>query len=102
MPIPLKRNQVLGLEQLDERLDVPVSRFSATVQKLVRTFRSKDLGLRVARPTPVSGSVPSLRSAWTRLYEAEVSRLPRMDRAEEFRMARRYEFLRARAKVAAE
>ncbi len=102
MSIPLKRNQVLGLEQLDERLDVPVSRFSATVQKLVRIFRSKDLRLRVTRPTPVSGSVPSLRSAWTRLYEAEVGRLPRMDRAEEFRMARRYEFLRARAKAAAE
>ena len=100
--IPLKRNQVLGLEQLDERLDVPVSRFSATVQKLVRTFRSKDLGLRVTRPPGGIGSVPSLRSAWTRLYEAEVSRLPRMDRAEEFRMARRYEFLRARAKCAAE
>ena len=101
--IPLKRKQVLGLEQLDERLDVPVSRFSATVQKLVRTFRTKDLRLRVMRPIlERSGSVPSLRSAWTRLYEAEVSRLPRMDRAEEFRMARRYEFLRARAKAAAE
>ena len=55
MSIPLKRNQVLGLEQLDERLDVPVSRFSATVQKLVRTFRTKDLGLRIAWPGPVSG-----------------------------------------------
>ena len=34
--------------------------------------------------------------SWTRLYEQQIRQLPKMDRAEEFRMARRYEFMRLR------
>ena len=99
--IPLKRKQVLELEQLDSLLDVPVSRFPAVVARLVRTFKSKDLELRVVRPDSADRAHnPHSRPTWTRLYEAEVGRLPRMDRPDEFRMARRYEFLKARARAA--
>ena len=81
----LKRKQVVGLEQLDELLDVPVCRFDAVVARLVRTCRSKDISFRMTRPATLdAGSTPHPRSSWSRLYEAEVGRLPRMDRAEEF------------------
>lgn len=42
------------------------------------------------------------RTAWTTYYDAQVNRLPRLERADEFLMARRYEFLKARARVALE
>lgn len=40
------------------------------------------------------------RTLWPSYYDAQVVRLPRLERADEFLMARRYEFLKTRARVA--
>lgn len=90
----LQKDQVVDLQLLDELLDQPVATFDRTVRRLVREFRSKQVQVAL----PDSHQLPALndRVRWTGLYEAEVRRLPRMDRQEEFLMARRHEFLVAR------
>jgi len=97
--IPLKTNrlrkgQVVDLQLLDELLDQPVAAFDRTVRRLVREFRNKQIQVAV----PAAQELPALdeRVRWTGLYEAEVRRLPRMDRRQEFLMARRHEFMVAR------
>lgn len=94
----LQKGQVVDLRLLDGLLDQPVAAFDRTVRRLVREFRSKRIT--VAVPTAVPLPVLDERVRWTGLYEAEVRRLPRMDRAEEFLMARRHEFLVARVEDA--
>jgi DNA-directed RNA polymerase sigma subunit (sigma70/sigma32) len=97
----LRRGQVLSLAELDQLLDVRVRDFERRVARLVKEFRAK--GIRVAVP-PTTGRIPlqpdDSRVTWLGLYEAQVQRLPRMDRAEEFLMARRYEFIKSRAAAA--
>ncbi|MHC4513831.1 MAG: sigma-70 family RNA polymerase sigma factor [Planctomycetota bacterium] len=90
----LKKAQVVDLELLDQLLDEPVAAFDRTVRRLVKEFRCKQIAVAV----PASAQLPALdeRTRWTGLYEAEVRRLPRMDRRQEFLMARRYEFMVAR------
>ena len=97
----LRRRQVLSLEQLDQLLDVRVSAFERTVARLVKEFRSKEISVVVPAgaeriPLQPQGS----RVTWVGLYEAQVHRLPKMERTEEFLMARRYDFLKARAVAA--
>ena len=89
--IRVKRCQVVDLELLDQLLDQPVSAFDRTVRRLAREFRSKQVQVAV----PPRDRLPALnrRTLWTGLFEAEVKRMPRMDRREEFLMARRHEFM---------
>lgn len=90
----LKAGSVVSLEVLDEHLDVSVAAWARTLSRLVRTFRKK--GLRVEIPAAEAFARYDGNVSWVRLYEAQVEQLPAMDRGLEFRMARRYEFIRAR------
>ena len=92
--IRLGKAQGVDLKLLDQLLDQPVAAFERTVRRLVKEFRSKQIRVAV----PARAELPALdeRTRWTGLYEAEVKRLPRMDRRQEFEMARRHEFMVAR------
>ena len=92
--------QLVSLEQLDSRLDVVSARFPTVVRRLADEFaRSRvtlDLaGYRRQRGEAVNPTVvadfPDLRGS---SYQADLRRIPPMDRDEEFRMARRHEFVR--------
>ena len=91
----------VALHELDELLDVPVAAFDKSVERLTKEFRKARVQLEVPQvlvPTP--GNSDTSRVTWTGLYEAQIHQLSRLERAEEFRMARRYEFARARARAA--
>jgi RNA polymerase sigma factor (sigma-70 family) len=95
----LTANQELQLADLDALLDLPVERFDREVARLARSFLQKRV--RVAIP-PQRRPGRHSNVVWTEAYEADVSTLPRMDRAEEFLMARRYEFLKHRLRAVME
>ncbi|MEM7202738.1 MAG: sigma-70 family RNA polymerase sigma factor [Planctomycetota bacterium] len=89
------------LAELDQVLDVKVQDFERTVARLVREFRTKDISISVPRGSEDIALDPlDSRVSWTGLFDVQVQRLARNDRAEEFRMAKRYEFMRARAVAA--
>lgn len=97
----LAPGQLVRLPELDSMLDVETDRFSATAGKLAREFLRAAALLdiagyrehRLATATPaVIGDMPDVRGSH---YQADLRRIPPMDREEEFRMARRHEFLRA-------
>jgi RNA polymerase sigma factor (sigma-70 family) len=93
----------MQIEEMDRRLDVPVARFTRAVSGLLRELSKGSRGIdvrgyrdrkavaaKVAEPgADLSGS----------FYHVSLRRFPAMDRAEEFRMAKRYELLRERAKL---
>ena len=96
----LEPQQLVALEQLDAWLDVDTDQFVANARKLARQFakQSATLDLRAYREArcaaasvAASPDLPDIRDA---LYSADLKRIPPMDREEEFRMARRHEFLR--------
>lgn len=98
-PRKLQPNQRVGIASLDAMLDVATERFAVTVTKLVREFvRTKatlDLEqYRASRLLPDNSAdltgLPDLRDS---LYQHDLKRIVPMDRVEEFRMARRHEFL---------
>ncbi len=96
------RSRVLSVPELDQLLDVPADRFPATVKKLALRFQREDLDLDVSGyrdSLAVSANLAGddYRDGMGGFYRADIRRLPPMDRAEEFRMARRYEFLRGMA-----
>lgn len=99
----LEKNSVIDLARLDELLDVPVEAWDRAVARLVKTMRDKRVRVRVpdSRILAIGAATPNGVS-WPRLFEAQIRSVPRMDRAEEFRMARRYEFLAARVRDALE
>lgn len=86
-------SQVLSLAELDELLDIPVARFDRRVEGLVKRFKEQQVRVEVPETRHLGAAQ---RVVSTRQYEAELSRLPQMERAEEFRMARRHEFMRRR------
>jgi len=100
-PLPkLASQQQIALAELDRWLDVDTDSFSAVARKLGERFaRAKatlDLaGYRRQRQEAVSlagpPDLPDIRDAF---YQADLRRIAPMDREEEFRMARRHEFLR--------
>jgi RNA polymerase primary sigma factor len=91
----------VALHELDELLDVPVAAFDKSVERLTKEFRKAMVQLEVPQVlVPTAGSSDASRVTWTGLYEAQIHQLSRLERAEEFRMARRYEFARARARAA--
>ena len=97
----LSTQERVALHELDELLDVPVAAFDKGVERLTREFRKAKILLDVPQAqVPAPGNADSSRVTWTGLYEAQIHQLSRLERAEEFRMARRYEFARARARAA--
>src|SRR5262245_29403708 len=97
----LRPGMVLTLDELDRLLDVRVRDFDSTVARLVKEFRKRALSVRVPESHELgAGPDPGNRVAWSGLFEAQAQRLAKLDRAEEFLMARRYEFLKARAAAA--
>ncbi|MFO1053394.1 MAG: sigma-70 family RNA polymerase sigma factor [Planctomycetota bacterium] len=94
-----KPQPVLDLATLDARLDVPVDAFDRRVQTVIRELRNS--GARIVVPdSPILNNFQSTAVGWTNLFETQIRQLPRHDRAEEFRMARRYAFLKARVRAA--
>lgn len=97
----LKPGQVLPLADLDLRLDVTSDRFKATVNRLIGQFSvaraSLDLAAYRAERTNTASpaALPDFPDFRDSGYQADLRRITQMDRAEEFRMARRHEFLRS-------
>jgi RNA polymerase sigma factor (sigma-70 family) len=96
----LEPRQVVALEQLDAWLDVDTEQFVSNARKLARSFakQTATLDLRAFREArtdaasvAASPELPDIRDA---LYSADLKRITPMDREEEFRMARRHEFVR--------
>lgn len=92
----------IDLEAVDRRLDVDTRRFPAVAMRLVNQLRRAGTNVNVAgyrerkvvsdRPVEVQAQ-PDVRGGF---YQIELRRLPPMDREEEFRMARRHEFMKLR------
>lgn len=90
----------VAVSQLDAMLDVESDRFAGTIESLAKEFAQAKATLALAayRETRIASDnsaavadLPDLRGSH---YQAELRRITPMDREEEFRMARRYEFLR--------
>ncbi len=96
----LQASERISLERLDQLLDVPTDRFDATSETLAKEFTRAQATIDVAgyrkilaetaNPAVVA-DIPDVRGT---AYQAELRRIPAMDRAEEFRMARRHDFMR--------
>jgi RNA polymerase primary sigma factor len=92
---------IVPLAQLDAALDVETERFVAVGRKLAKQMAKaqarldldgyREERLRTASPAVIA-DLPDVRGSH---YQADLRRIPPMDRAEEFRMARRHEFLRS-------
>lgn len=100
----LTRGRAVTVEELDAALDVPTPRFPKVAVQLVAQMRraGADVDVRGYRDRRLvranEGSEASSADVrGTGFYQVELRRLPPMDREEEFRMARRYEFLKLRA-----
>lgn len=96
---PLQSGARLSLTDLDSRLDVTTEQFGKTAIKLARRFLAAKATLDFeghrehrARSANAAGiaDFPDVRGT---TYLDDLRRLPPMDREEEFRMARRHEFL---------
>jgi DNA-directed RNA polymerase sigma subunit (sigma70/sigma32) len=101
--LKLVAGQPVSIEQIDVALDVPTDRFERTAEQIAAQLRRADadidvVGYRARRTISVHGdaqpSMPDVRGVG--FYQMDLRRLPPMDREEEFRMARRYEFLKLR------
>ncbi|MFY9345261.1 MAG: sigma-70 family RNA polymerase sigma factor [Planctomycetota bacterium] len=94
----LQSGQKVRVVDLDAWLDVATDRFPATVSRLARKFADAAATLdlaacrdqRLAANPAAMTELPEVREA---LYQQDLRRIVPMDRVEEFRMARRYEFL---------
>lgn len=94
----------MTVDELDRRLDVATSAWPRTANTLVKAMRKAETAIQVdafranmavaANSTDVSPA--DLRGSF---YHVELRRIPAMDRVGEFRMARRYEFLRLRVET---
>ena len=100
-PKSLQPKQRLSVALLDALLDVTSDRFAATVRRwgdaCRRARATLDLaGYRAERlEAAKSADLPEMPDIREAMYQQDLRRIPAMDRAEEFRMARRHEFLRA-------
>jgi RNA polymerase primary sigma factor len=97
--IKLQTGQAVTLTALDALLDVNTDRFVATAEALAKRFAAARATLNLdsyrsfrqsAAGSADQVALPDLRDAF---YQADLRRIPPMDREEEFRMARRHEFL---------
>lgn len=99
---PQKR-RLVEVDEIDARLDVATTQFARAARRLSSQMRRDRTTVNVAayrdrRAVALGTQVdPDVRMPEVRgggFYQVELRRVPPMDRAEEFRMARRYEFLR--------
>lgn len=98
--LKLSVEQVVRLEELDLMLDVETDRFEATASRLGKEFAKsralldlaghREQRLATANPAVIADT-PDVRGSH---YQADLRRIPPMEREEEFRMARRHEFWR--------
>ena len=97
--LKIESGQRLTLPELDALLDVSTDDFAANAKQLVRAFTKAKatldlLAFRAERAETVKMAgppeLPDIRDA---AYQADLKRIQPMDRQEEFRMARRHEFL---------
>ena len=91
------RREVLSFARLDGLLDAPLDGFDARLAALVESTRSLEVSLAIPTGRVDAAPAPGATVTWPRLYDHQVRRIERPDREAEFRMARRYEFARARA-----
>lgn len=96
----LQPQQQVAFAELDTWLDVETDQFGSNVKKLARHFAKAEVSLDLdayrqerieAANLAGSPDLPDIRDA---LYSADLKRIAPMDREEEFRMARRHEFVR--------
>tara|TARA_R110002072_G_scaffold4174_2_gene29441 strand:+ start:26161 stop:27369 length:1209 start_codon:yes stop_codon:yes gene_type:complete len=95
----LRPQQLVALTELDDLLDVATDEFGANVKKVAKLFAKSEATLDLetyrqqrsdAASLTATADLPDIRDP---LYSADLKRMPQMDREEEFRMARRHEFL---------
>jgi hypothetical protein len=92
--------QVVQVEELDAMLDVETDRFERHAAKLGQNFVRKQATLDIAgyrdrrAATATSAAITDVADLRGSAYPADLRRLPAMDREEEFKMARRHEFMR--------
>ncbi len=105
----LSKGAALTWRDLDPWLDGGDRAFARDIRKLDKAFDAKEiriLPMRPEDPREAEGyEMPyrqqgSLRRDGLSHYERELARLPRLNRVGEFRMAKRYEFLRFRLEEA--
>jgi RNA polymerase sigma factor (sigma-70 family) len=101
----LQTGQVIGLTELDRMLDVTTDEFPSTVERLIVDFARARATLdldsyRASRLDANSTVVSDLPDVRDTLYQQDLRRIIPMDRPEEFRMARRHEFLATLVKSA--
>jgi RNA polymerase primary sigma factor len=102
-PSPLGRvGGSLALTELDRQLDVPTDRFAKATERLAKTMIAKRIGVTVPPALHTALTGIDTRTLWPSFYEAQIQRLPRLERADEFAMARRYEFMKLRVRMALE
>jgi RNA polymerase nonessential primary-like sigma factor len=100
-PKRLEPKQPVGIAELDAILDVTTDEFPKTVARTLREFARAQATLDLASyrdsrlvddNSAATSGLPDVRDS---LYRQDLRRIAPMDRGEEFRMARRHEFLAA-------
>jgi RNA polymerase primary sigma factor len=100
-PARLQPGQKVQVTVLDTMLDVATDRFEATVAQWVAAFRRAKATLdlesyRIQRLASANvADLPEMPDVREAMYQQDLRRIVAMDRAEEFRMARRHEFVAA-------
>jgi len=98
--LKISTRQVVEVERLDAILDVETDRFEQNAARLAKDFARQKATIdisayrhrRAATVSPAAfADIADLRGS---AYPTDLRRLPAMDREEEFKMARRLEFLR--------
>jgi RNA polymerase sigma factor (sigma-70 family) len=97
-----RRGSSHALSELDSLIDLPTDRFARATEQLAKAMVVKRIGVSIPLPSLRSIGAIDPRTMWPSFYDAQVNRRPRLDRADGFTMARRYEFLKTRARVALE
>lgn len=97
----LKRGATLTWRELDPWIDGDAASFSKDVKRLMKALDRHEVGVLRGASQEAEYDAPyvfhhGLRGDGAQRYEQELEQLPRLSRVGEFRMARRYEFLRAR------
>lgn len=99
------KTRPVAIEAIDAALDVPTTQFERASRRLANRMRKElqtvDLaGYRSNRSVPAKMAeervLPDARGGF---YQVEIRRFPPLDRDEEFRMARRYEFFKLRLQL---
>lgn len=101
--LQLSPGRAVTVPEIDAALDVPTDRFQKASDQIVAQLRRADAdidvrGYRDSRTVPVGEHAHAqfVDVRGVGFYQMDLRRLPPMDREEEFRMARRYDFFKLR------